>query len=103
MTESSQPTGEPRLVKSPHLDMEEFEGELILMNLESRQVLMLNSAGLALWHGLETVQTRGAARELVKEALPSADPKDVERGVDELIARLLEGGYLREIPETTAG
>jgi hypothetical protein len=103
MTEISEPTHQMRLVKSLHLDVDEFEGELILMNLESQQVLMLNAAGLALWQGLEAAPTRRAVIELVKEALPSVDPGEVERGVEALINRLVEGGFLREVPETAAG
>jgi hypothetical protein len=103
MTEISEHTDQMRLVKSVHLDVDEFEGELILMNLESQQVVMLNAAGLALWHGLEKVPTRRAAIELVTEALPSVDPGETERGVDALINRLVEGGFLREVPETAAG
>ena len=41
--------------------------------------------------------------ELVKEALPSVDPGEIECGVDALINRLVEGGFLREVPETAAG
>jgi hypothetical protein len=102
MTESSAhasvPASPARLVKSRRLDTTEFQGELILMNLDSQQVLMLNAAGLALWNGLEIVDTRDAAVALVQEALPAMDPQEIERGVDTLIASLLEGGYLSEMP-----
>ncbi len=87
---------EPRLVKMRGLDTDELNGELVLSRLHPRHTIMLNSAGLALWRGLDAVDTRREAIEVVKEALPAMDPNEVESAVGKLLDDLMSGGFLTE-------
>lgn len=89
--------GEPRLVKAGNLDTDELNGELVLMRLHPRRIILLNPAGLALWRGLDAVDTRGEVVELVKEALPALEAQEVERSVGQWLDELVEGGFLTEM------
>ncbi len=77
-------------MKAGNLDADELNGELVLMKLHPRRILLLNPAGLALWRGLEVADTRGEVVELVKEALPGMDAQEVERTVGQLLDQLVE-------------
>ena len=96
------PNSEPRLVKAGNLDTDELNGELVLMKLHPRRIILLNPAGLALWRGLDAVDTRAEVVELVKEALPGMDAQEVERAVGQLLNELVEGGFLTETVEEPA-
>lgn len=90
------PNSEPRLVKAGNLDADELNGELVLMKLHPRRIILLNPAGLALWRGLDAVDTRADIVELVKEALPGMEAQEVERSVEQLLNELVQGGFLTE-------
>jgi hypothetical protein len=76
------PGSELRLVKAGNPDTDELNGELVLMKLHPRRIILLNPAGLALWQGLDGVDTRAEVVELVKEALPAMEAQAVERSVE---------------------
>ena len=98
------PNSEPRLVKAGNLDTDELNGELVLMKLDPRRIILLNPAGLALWRGLDAVDTRAEVVELVKEALPGMEAQEVERSVEQLLDELVQGGFLTETAaQPTAG
>jgi Coenzyme PQQ synthesis protein D (PqqD) len=93
---------ESRLVKARDLDTDELNGELVLLKLYPQRTIMLNAAGLALWQGLDAVDTRREAIELVKEALPAMDPGEVERAVEKLLDELVSSGFLIEMSGDSA-
>jgi hypothetical protein len=84
---------EPVLTKSRALEIDEFEGDLILMNVKTGAALMLNPAGLALWESLDPT-TRSAAIDLVHEAMPESPRQLIEASVGQLFDDLLAGGFL---------
>ena len=47
------------LNKSPNIDVDEFDGDLILMNLDTRQVLVLNESAHVLRAALDMFDARG--------------------------------------------
>jgi len=85
------------VIKARNLDVDELEGELIILNVRSQQIIMLNAAGLELWKGLDVVNTRSAAMGSIKEALPEVAPDTVEQSITKLIEDLLRGGFLKEV------
>ncbi len=91
--------GERRLVKASGLDTDELNGELVLAKLHPQNIVMLNAAGLAMWRGLDAVNTRSELMEVVKEALPAMDAAEIERSVGKLIDDLVAGGFLAETAE----
>jgi hypothetical protein len=88
--------GDPRLVKADGLDTDELNGELVLAKLHPQSIVMLNAAGLAMWRGLDAVNTRSELIEVVKEALPTMGAAEIERSVGKLIDDLIAGGFLIE-------
>jgi len=88
---------EPRLVKARGLDTDELNGELVLIKLHPQRTIILNAAGMALWQGLDAVDTRAEAVSLVKEALPAMEPEEVKRAVEQWLDELVAGGFLTEV------
>ena len=87
-------TAEMRLRKAPDLDEDIVDGDLILMHLQTRSVVILNSAARALWEMIEDFSGRGDMLELLCEALPEQPPSEVERGLDELLTTLKGQGFV---------
>lgn len=84
------------LVKAEAIDADRFDGELILMNLETRQVVVLNEAGDVLWSAIDSLPHRGALLELMSEAFPDRTADELGASLDSILEALLEGGFLRE-------
>lgn len=88
------------LFKSKDVAADVFDGELILMNLESRDVLVLNEAGSVLWTAINTLNTRDQLLDLLREAMPSIKSSQLEASLDGVINALLGGGFLRTTSKT---
>jgi hypothetical protein len=83
------------LLKSKDVDSDIFDGELILMNLETRQVLVLNEAAKILWSAIDILNTRDGLLDLLREAMPNMNSSQLETSLDEILGTLLTGGFLR--------
>ncbi len=82
-------------LKSKDVDSDSFDDELILMNLETRQVLVLNETGRILWTAIDLLNTRGGLLDLLREAMPQMQSSQVETSLDEVLDALLRGGFLK--------
>ncbi len=82
-------------VKSKVVDTDVFDGELILMNLETREVLVLNEAGRILWDAIDLLKTREELTDLMREAMPQIQSSQIETSLDDVFAKLLKGGFLK--------
>jgi hypothetical protein len=87
------------LLKSKTVDSDIFDGELILMNLETRQVLVLNETASILWTAVGLLTTREELLDLLQEAMPQIHSSQVETSLDEVLDALLRGGFLQTSSE----
>jgi hypothetical protein len=92
-----------RFFKSENIDTDIFEGELILMNLETREVLVFNETATILWTAIDLVNTRDKLLDLLREAMPGMQLSQLEGSLDELLDALLHGGFLHTEPEIAVG
>jgi len=90
------------LNKSPNIDVDEFDGDLILMNLDTRQVLVLNESAHILWSALDLINTRSELLALLQEAMPDTETPALEAALDRILGTLVSGGFLRSTPEGPA-
>jgi len=90
------------LRKSQNIDVDEFDGDLILMNLDTRQVLVLNESAHVLWSALDLIDTRGDLLALLQEAIPDAQTSTLEAALDSILGTLLSGGFLQPTPDGSA-
>ena len=90
------------LKKSPNIDVDEFDGDLILMNLDTRQVLVLNESAHVLWSALDLIDTRGDLLALLQEAMPDARTPTLEAALDHSLGTLVSGGFLLSTPDGSA-
>lgn len=79
-----------------NIDVDSFGADLILMNLETRRVVVLNEAAAVIWLGLDLCPTREALIELFEDGLPSLDISQLKTSVDATLGSLLEGGFITE-------
>jgi hypothetical protein len=91
------------LQKSNNVDADVFDGDLILMNLDTRQVLVLNEAAHVLWSAMDSLSTRDELLDLLREAMPQTQPSELGTKLDEILDALLSGGFLQAAPERPAG
>jgi hypothetical protein len=83
-----------KLRKGSAVDEDVIDGDLILMNLDTRRVTILNPAARVLWDVVEDLPTRGELLELLLEAFPDRSAGEVERGLDALLGTLTAQGFL---------
>jgi len=91
------------LSKSQNIDVDEFDGDLILMNLDTRQVLVLNESAHILWTALDMINTRGDLLALLQEAMPDTETPALEAALDGILGTMVSGGFLRLIADGPAG
>ena len=83
-----------RYCKSDDVDVDVFDGELILVHVDTRRVLILNGAAHGLWDALDLVSDREGLIELVAEALPDSPPAEIAAAVDGVLSDLVTNGFL---------
>ena len=83
-----------RLRKGSAVDEDVIDGDLILMNLDTRRVTILNPAARVLWDFVEDLPTRGELLGLLLEAFPDRSADEVERELDALLGTLTAQGFL---------
>lgn len=91
-----------RISKCDRIDVDSFDGETILMNLASRQVLVLNESAGALWSALDSLDDPDDLLDLLVESMPTLDRSACENSLDELIRALAEGGFVTTSDGQTA-
>jgi Coenzyme PQQ synthesis protein D (PqqD) len=82
------------LRKGAEIDEDVVDGDLILMHLQTRSVVILNAAARALWEVIEDFSGPSEMLELLREALPEQPTSEVERGLDELLTTLKGQGFV---------
>lgn len=83
-----------RFHKAKNIDADRFDGDLILMNLETRQVLVLNETANILWTAIDSVDTKNGLLDLLREAMPDKDASELEGSLDTILGALVGGGFL---------
>ncbi len=86
--------------RTDSFDQEEFEDELVLMELESQAVVTLNATGRMVWEALESVTTLDQIDELLRDIFPDIDAdtlrRDIQSVLDTLAAARLVAAELGE-------
>ncbi len=85
---------EAALRKGTAVDEDVIDGDLILMNLDTRQVTILNAAARVLWEAVEDFPTRDDLMGLLREAFPERPAAELERELDAVLGTLTEQGFL---------
>lgn len=80
--------------KCAHIDVDTFDGDFLLMNLETREVLVLNEAAGVLWAALDLFSTRDQLSDLFQEALPNISSEEREASLSAVLQSLEAGGFI---------
>lgn len=80
--------------KCAHIDVDTFDGDLLLMNLTTREVLVLNEAAGVLWAALDLFSKRDELLDLLQEALPNINPEEREASLASVLQSLEAGGFI---------
>jgi hypothetical protein len=83
-----------RLRHASRVDAETLADDLILMNPETRAVVVLNGAGRVVWEALAEGATAAEVAGVFQAAFPEAGTERVERDVAATIARLRDAGLV---------
>jgi hypothetical protein len=89
------------ITKAGNIDVDEFDDDLILMNLETRQVLVLNAAAKILWQAMDVFTDPADLLGLLTEAMPQLSAADADAALAEMVGKLSAGGFLRVEPATS--
>ena len=79
---------------SPDVFTAELDGVLIALDVQRGAYYAFDEVATAMWEALVTLGSRDRALERIA-ALYDADPREIERDLDALIARLVGGGFAR--------
>ncbi len=94
-----------RISKNDNIDVDSFDNEIILMNLISRQVLVMNEAAGVLWSALDSIDQHDDLLDLLVESMPSVEREACSDSLTQLIGALAEGGFVtvsqdpRDLPD----
>ncbi len=83
-----------RLDKGKNIDVDTFDGDLILMNLDTRQVVVLNEAAGVLWSALDLIADRAELANLFQQALPHISAAECEQSLTSVLDVLESGGFI---------
>lgn len=83
------------ITKAQNIDVDEFDDDLILMNLETRQVLVLNAAAKILWQAMDVFTDPADLVSLLTEAMPHLAPQDATAALADMVDKLSGGGFLQ--------
>lgn len=64
-------------LQSTHVETTAFENDLLVMNIETRQVVLLNEVAAGIWEALGSRQTFEELHSILTEAFPSAVPAEL--------------------------
>ncbi len=78
--------------RTDSFDHEEFEDELVLMEIESQAVVTLNATGQMVWDALEGGATLEEIGDLFQRGFSDADPEAVRRDIQGVLDTLLTAG-----------
>lgn len=86
-----------KLVLAPHVFAREFEGELVLLDLDGGEYFGLDAVGATIWRSLGTTGTLDAAVAAVVAEFDVAEPRARE-DVAALVAELEHRGIVQREP-----
>lgn len=88
-------THAPRFEQTPGVILRGLDDDLFLVKPGEEAVFHLNSVAASLWRLLERPTTMATAIDLLREAFPSADARQVKRDVRSLFNTLRADGLIR--------
>ena len=87
---------ETRLARSDRIEEEEFDGDRVLLHMDTRKVIVLNPTAAIIWQALAWRVTRKDLSDLLKEAHPETASDELEDALSQTLA-LLHGESFLEI------
>ena len=78
--------------RTDSFDHEEFEDELVLMEIESQAVVTLNATGQMVWEALEGGATLEEIGDLFQRGFSDADREAIRRDIQGVLDTLLTAG-----------
>lgn len=90
-----------RLVPSTEVLAQSVDQEAVLLDLRSEQYFSLNPVGRRVWELLQGCGDVTAIRDQLLQEY-RVEAAELERDLDELVARLLEAGLVKEIEGAAA-
>jgi hypothetical protein len=85
--------------KADDVELDFFDGDLILMSLSTRRIVILNRGGHVLWEALDHLPRRAELIETVAEAFPDAGVDAARESVESILTALLAARLITESAE----
>jgi hypothetical protein len=85
---------EARLLKADGIDQDAVGGDLILMKLDTRHVMILNPTARVLWDVLDEFPSRSELLGLLCEAYAERPRAELERDLDQVLDTLTAQRFL---------
>ena len=82
-------------------DQEEFDDELVIMELESQAIITLNPTGRLVWEMLEGAATFDEILALIGDAFPDEDKDSLKTDIQAVLDTLIEARLV--ISESSKG
>lgn len=92
-------TGTTRYRRNPAVSETELDGEMFLVEPESKEVFYLDTMGAGLWRLMAAPQSMEEAVSVYLAAFPEADPETVENDLRAALRTLLDRGLVMTDPE----
>ena len=84
-----------RYVRSTSVDEQTFDDDLLLMNQETKKVVVLNAASTVFWRLLDTPTSSEDLVCILNEALPNEALDNKKTSVNKLLIELLNAGLIQ--------
>lgn len=84
-----------RYVRGTSVDEQTFDDDLLLMNQETKKVVVLNAASTVLWRLLDTPTSSEDLVSILNEALPNELIDNKKISANKLLMELLNAGLIQ--------
>ena len=85
---------ETRFARSDRIEEEEFDGDRVLLHMDTRKVIVLNATAAVMWQALAWRVTRAELLDLLKEAHPESSTSELEESLSQTLAILHKESFL---------
>ena len=85
---------ETRFSRSNRIEEEEFDGDRVLLHMDTRKVIVLNPTAAVIWQALAWQVTRRDLSDLLKEAHPETAAEEIEDALSQTLASLHSENFL---------
>ena len=83
-----------QFARSDRIEEEEFDGDRVLLHMDTRKVIVLNPTAAVIWQALAWRVTRKDLSDLLAEAHPGSDAGELEEALSQTLALLHSESFL---------